>query len=80
MTLEVMALDGTELQASPRDWATFDQYATIQGKNPESFGALRPYTYHGDDLPDGPPLWQAAMALLADAERAEIAAERIVLP
>ena len=80
MTLDVMALNGSKLPPTPRDWVTFDQYVTIKGKDPESFGSLRPYAYQGDDVPDGHALWQAALALLSDAERAEVVAERIAWP
>ncbi|SMY08105.1 WD40 repeat domain-containing protein [Flavimaricola marinus] len=77
LSLQVKSLDGAELTPTARDWVTFDQYVTINDEKPDNFGSLRPYTYRGDDIPDGPALWGDAMALLSETERAEVIADRI---
>jgi hypothetical protein len=80
--ITVVSLTGAEVGTDFADFALFDRglfnlSGSYLGLGPTDGPTAR---YEGVDVPRGRALWEAAMASLGDAARAEVAAERIVLP
>ncbi|WP_094021060.1 hypothetical protein [Maliponia aquimaris] len=75
--LRVKSLAGADLAAERRDWVVFDQHPVAPDGATLGLGAVRPYSYRGQDVPEGRALYDAVWLDLPQAIRDEIDADRV---